>query len=216
MFNSLLTTKPELRPVLLSLIPPPSLESFTETLVALETKLIQSIPQGRHVRQEYIWGRIRVPLEEYLAEARHSLAVFLPSSSEEHPSTTFDFLHTLTTSVKKIENLLPTSTPAVGLLGNTNPLVAHLVPGLMNAWHVFITRLGHQVNKQGKIMSAESVRTRFRLLDELCAGSKGVTRKAMEDVRDRMGKEVGWLAGVNPLVQQQARAASVEMMDEEL
>ncbi|CAA2990706.1 nuclear envelope, Cut8 family [Olea europaea subsp. europaea] len=213
MFNSLLTTQPELRPTLLSLIPPPSLESFTETLSGLEHKLIQSIPQGRHVRQEYIWGRTRVPLEEYLAEARHALAVFLPPSNEDHPSTTFNFLLTLTTSVKKVENLLPSSANTGGLLGNTNPLVAHLVPGLMNAWHVFITRLSHQVNKQGKIMSAESVRTRFRLLDELCAGGEGVTRKAMEDVRDRMGKEIGWLAG-NPV--QQIRAQSVEMMDEEL
>ena len=212
MFNSLLTTQPQLRPLLLSLIPPPSLESFTDTLHTLESKLIAAIPQGRAVRQEYVWGRTRVPLEEYLSEARHSLAVFLPTN-EDSPSNTFTFLHTLTASVKKVEALLPSLTATSGLLGSTNPLVAHLVPGLINAWHVFITRLSNQVNKQGKIMSAENVRTRFRLLDEVCSGSGGVTRKAMEDVRERMIKEIGWLAGVS--IQQSSRAPSVDM-DEEL
>ncbi|KAK9897205.1 hypothetical protein P389DRAFT_188866 [Cystobasidium minutum MCA 4210] len=123
--TSLLATQPSLKSTVLSLLPAPSLESFTSTLQSAEKKVLDALPVGRNLRDEYIWSRIRAPLEEYIAEARLALSQFCPSSTslsslsssseheassaqtQQHPATIFSFLFTLTQSVRKLEVILP-------------------------------------------------------------------------------------------------------------
>lgn len=119
--TSLLSQQPALKPLVLSLLPPPSLDSFTTTLNSLERRILDALPSGGATRQEYVWSRIRAPLEEYISEARLALSQFCPSSStlaaqgvtddqqqqQTHPTSTFAFLYTLTLSVRKLEATLP-------------------------------------------------------------------------------------------------------------
>ena len=122
--TSLLSQQPGLKPLVLSLLPPPSLDTFTSTLNSLERRILDALPSGGATRQEYVWSRIRAPLEEYISEARLALSQFCPSSStlaaqgvnddqqqqqqqQSHPTSTFAFLYTLTLSVRKLEAVLP-------------------------------------------------------------------------------------------------------------
>lgn len=136
-----------------------------------------------------------------------------------HPSTTFAFLHFLTLSMKRIESVLPRpSNPSNHQQQQQqqqqggDPLSSHLLPLAINQWHILTTRLSSLVNQQGKILSAESVRGWFRQLDELCSptyhhpgtsglgGSGGIgvgiSQKALEGLRERFTRELGWLVGI--------------------
>ena len=247
--QSLVQQHPTLTPIVAALVPPPSLQAYTSTLQSLEKKVTDAIPRGINLREEYIWGRVRTALEEYVAENRHYLSLFTPSSQEQpasfnensHPSTVFAFLYTLTMSVRKVESLLPRSTIPTNAsnssetqyrINTSDPLSSSLIPLLINAWHVFVTRTSYQVNNEGKILSAETVRTSFRQLEELTGpstsslpvsfgfgassfsaqplmqtmgGNESMVRKHMEGIKERMTREIGWLAGIRP---QQTPASS--------
>jgi hypothetical protein len=221
-FGKLLDNQPSLRPLVLSLLPPPSLETFAATLAELEKRTIDSIPRGVNLRGEYVWGRVRGPLEEYVSESRHFLGVFCPSlttaEGARHPSDTFSFLFTLSSSIRRVESLLPRqaliSNAHQFRLNPNDPLSSHLLPLVINQWHVFATRLSQAVNQQGRILSADTVRGWFRQLQHLSepapppqsadaaimqqqhGGGDSVARRAMEGVRERFAREIGWLAGI--------------------
>lgn len=120
--HSLLSQQPDLKAVITSLLPAPSIEAFTGALAVAERKVLDALPVGSNLRDEYVWSRIRTPLEEYVAEARAALSQFcipisagststFPSGDEAsaaiHPATTFNFLFELTQSVRKLEVILP-------------------------------------------------------------------------------------------------------------
>jgi Cut8, nuclear proteasome tether protein len=223
-FGKLLDHQPSLRPLVLSFLPPPSLETFATTLAELEKRTVDSVPRGVNLREEYIWGRVRGQLEEYVSESRHFLGVFCPTlaSAEgggvaQHPSDTFSFLFTLSSSIRRIESLLPrpalVSNAHQFRLNPNDPLSSHLLPLVINQWHVFATRLSVAVNKEGRILSADTVRGWFRQLQHLSesaprsqtldasimqqrGGSDSVARRAMEGVRERFAKEIGWTVGM--------------------
>lgn len=208
--------------------------------------MLDALPVGRNLRDEYIWSRIRAPLEEYIAEARLALSQFCPSATslasseqdsssqhqqqqqQQHPATIFSFLFTLTQSVRKLEIILPraplpfgssrstSSTPSASInnpssLNQNDPLVCFL-PALINQWHVLVTKLSNLVNQNGRVLSAEMVRTWFKQLDALVDvdisgnthavisnidnDATSVGRKASESVRERFIKELGWLVGI--------------------
>lgn len=219
-FTTLLTNQPALRPTIESLLPAPTLAATLSTLHSLERAVLAALPTGHLLREEYVWGRVRVSLDQYVAEAKSFLAAFCqpPSSAVAtaedeigHPSTTFAFLHALTSSVRRLEVSLPSS-PA------RNPLAGHLLPLTINAWHAFLTRLSSAVNDEGRVLSAGLVRGWFARIDELCVDSplgagkvEGGAKKACEGVRERMRRELGWLVGVRPT----AGAVVPEMMEEE-
>jgi len=199
----------------------------------MERKVIEALPVGSNLRQEYVWSRIRAPLEDYIAEARLALSQFCPSPSsmapsheEAHPSATFTFLYTLTASIRKLEVLLPRAptpfassalaTPSINnpsTLNPRDPLLSFL-PSLFNQWHLLATRLSTLVNGNGKVLSAETVRSWFRHLDELVnistdnmhshtSDTSNVGRKASEAVRERFVRELGWLVGIKTVQVQQ-------------
>lgn len=267
--TSLVTTQPHLRPVIQSLLPPPTLANTLSTLAALERAVTSALPTGAHLRDEYILGRIRVPLEEYVVEAKSFLTAFTSpppqysvaaatatthgggNGGEDdigHPSTTFAFLHALTSSLRRLEVALPpsaaptmttTTTTSSSTHNQQNPLASHLLPLTINAWHVFLTRLSTSVNTQGRIISAQMVRGWFDRLDELCVASpnvsvkaagegglgvgvqvgrrEGMAKRALEGVRDRMRREVGWLVGVTvPTLTTGAGGGMMDREEEEL
>ena len=123
--TSLLTQNSSLEPLIISLLPAPSLDSFISTILINEKKIVDALPTGANLRDEYVWSRIRSPLEEYISEARLALGQFCPSIStytgtssipidDLHPTSTFTFLYTLTHSIRKLEVLLPRAPTAFG------------------------------------------------------------------------------------------------------
>ena len=221
MFTTLLQTQPTLRPAIAALLPAPTLASTLTALADLERNITSAIPSGAGARPEYVWGRVRVPVEEYVAEARSYLGSYTfainnsastPVGEDDlsHPSTTFAFLYALTSSLRRLEVALPPapSSPLAPGGGTATALSAHLLPLTINAWHVFLTRLSAAVNVEGRVMSASTVAGRFQRLDEICVASpavagraEGQARKACEGVRDRLRREVGWLVGMREVVQ---------------
>ncbi|ORY53999.1 hypothetical protein BCR35DRAFT_310506 [Leucosporidium creatinivorum] len=236
LLHSLLTAQPSLKPLITSLLPPPTLRSTLTSLQTLERSVLAALPSGAQLREEYIWGRVRVPLEEYVAEAKIWLSAFINPTTPpgvgagggeddlHHPSTTFAFLHELTSSLRRLEVALPPSRP-----NSPNALTSHLLPLTLNSWHIFLTRLSTSVNQEGRIISAGMLRGWFERLEELCVASPGVgagvgvgeraegpARKQCEGVRERMRKEVGWLVGLRGSGRESAQGMMEEEEEEEL
>ncbi|BGP36998.1 hypothetical protein JCM10449v2_000902 [Rhodotorula kratochvilovae] len=223
-FSRLLTTNPQLASTIASLLPTPSLSTVLDSLSTLERAVVTATPTGAFLREEYIWSRVRVPLEEFVSEAKRFLALFVPAQAptgailEEdlaHPSTAFQFLDALTHALLRLETTLPppssstASTTSFASAASTNPLAAHLVPLTLNAWHLFLSRLSSAVNAQGKVLPTSLVRSWFAALDAACAppaaalfagagarARESQVRRAMEGVRERAGREIGWLVGM--------------------
>lgn len=233
-----MTTSPSLIPTIQSLLPPPTLTQTLLTLATLERTVLQTLPStnsgtlDHHPRIDYIYGRIRIPLEEYILECKSFLNAFCSpntilsttsssgSGEDEigHPSTTFSLLHALASSLRRLELALP-SPPSPS---PPPPLAIHLLPLLINSFHIFITKLSTSVNNEGKILSGSILRNWFERMDGLCVTSpnldegrrEGAAKKALEGVRDRMRREIGWVVGLREVVQLDVAGDGME--DEEL
>ena len=95
------------------------------------------------------------------------------------------------------------------------------MPLTLNAWHTFLTRLSTAVQSHGKVLPNSLVQSWFDRLDDLAAesvrdrvfggaggfsngsgsgagagASASAVRRAMQGVRDRAKKELGWLVGL--------------------
>lgn len=249
-FSRLLSTQPALAPLISTLLPSPSLSTVLSTLSSLERAITAATPTGAFVRPEYVWSRVRVPVEDFVTEARRFLGLFVPAQAHpsghtvteedlSHPSTCFEFLEALTRILLRLEAALPAvpvSPSTTTSSASSNPLALHLLPLTFNAWHTFVTRLSNAVQSHGKVLPNSLVQAWFDRLDSLAAesvresvfgGATGAVgspagstvRKAMEGVRDRAKKELGWLVGLRN-VDVSAGASTgmegVEQDDEEL
>ncbi|BGP29152.1 hypothetical protein JCM10296v2_000890 [Rhodotorula toruloides] len=213
-FSKLLTTSPHLGSTIASFLPTPTLSTILESLSSLEHAVTAATPTGAFLRPDYIFSRVRLPLEEYVSETKRYLSLFVPAQqptgplSEDnlaHPSTAFQFLHALTSSLLRLESTLPSSnSSSTPSLPSSNPLASHLVPLTLNAWHLFLTRLSSAINTQGRVLPTSLVQSWFDQVDALAvlnslgmgADKGSQVRKAMEGVRERMRREVGWLIGL--------------------
>lgn len=232
-----MSSNPQLVPQVQRLLPAPSLEAFTARLAVLESNVINAIPRGAHgvvMRDEYVWGRVKGPVEEYVSETRTWVTAFCPSgpaetSAQQHPSTIFTFLSTLTASVLRLESVLPrvplpafstaTSLPSIAgvPLNPLDPLASSLVPHLLNRWHCLITRVNHEVNVDGRMYGNELIRGWLRTLDGLAVRPQpeghqqsGICAVAIDGVRTRVVQELGWMGGIKPTA---AAAMDVRMGD---
>lgn len=157
-----------------------------------------------------------------------------------HPSTCFEFLEALTRALLRLEASLPAGSSVPTGLGtlpslsssSSNPLAAHLVPLTLNAWHTFLTRLSAAVQSDGKVLPNSLVQSWFDRLDALAAesvrdrvfggggghGGPSSVRRAMEGVRDRAKRELGWLVGLKGVdgATLSAGMEGVEQEEEEL
>lgn len=254
-FSRLLSTQPALAPLISTLLPTPSLSTVLATLASLERAVNAATPTGAFVRPEYVWSRVRVPVEEFVTESRRFIGLFVPNQAppaghtvtEEdlsHPSTCFEFLEALTRALLRLETLLPAVPPSTSpsspspSSSNNNPLGAHLMPLTLNAWHTFLTRLSTAVQSHGKVLPNSLVQSWFDRLDDLAAesvrdrvfggaggfsngsgsgagagagASASAVRRAMQGVRDRAKKELGWLVGLKNVEGLSASSVSAGM-----
>lgn len=104
-----------------TLLPTPSLESVEHALDAAEARIRHAIPMAplsaAHVRDQYVWSRVRTSLGELASDVRGYVALFSlnPDASQRdarehepmHPATTFSFLHATTLRMLRIARMLP-------------------------------------------------------------------------------------------------------------
>lgn len=234
LLSSLINTTPSLRPLIIALLPPPTLEATLATVQSLESLLLTALPSGQLVREDYIWNRIKSPLEEYVNQLKSFLSIFCnpnliveESSEIGHPSTTFDFLYSLTSSLRRIESQLP-SPPSLQenpnfptIRRNAQDLLSTtLLPLLINHWHLFLTNLINSIQHKGKIISLTTLKIWWEKLKGICIPSPGVeegirreggAKRACEGVKERFRRELGDFIGLREEEEESGR----EMEEEE-
>lgn len=224
--SSLLQSHPHLTPHISSLLPSPTLSSTLSSLSDLTTSLISQIPKTSS--PPYVYSRMRLSLESFVQESKKLLSIYVPNtlpstssssaSREElyHPTTTMTFLLHLSSSYLSISQSLPPTTTTSSSSSSSagdNPLQSHLLPHLINSFHIFLTRVSIDTNQKGKILPLSTVKNWFESLDQLLLLNTTTTissgsgkeeeneavslgKKALEGVRDRMRREIGWLVGI--------------------
>jgi hypothetical protein len=212
--TNLVSSHPALKPVILSLIPSPSLDTAISALAAAANKLRDAYPYAQPQSQNvsfgfgsggssfgmsdtYIRGRIRPAVAEFSSTALSYLSYFTPSTSSSpasssapsatktpHPSDTFTLLHTLAVHIHRF----PPTTRS--LLGTETTLLARLD----KEWENWVNRVDAWVNREGRMFGEETVRGWERGLEEM-AGWNDDGRFKGREVRDRWLGRVGWLIG---------------------
>ncbi|KAA1079949.1 hypothetical protein PGTUg99_011504 [Puccinia graminis f. sp. tritici] len=191
LLHGLIQQKPELKPMIKSLLPPPSLESILLKLDEVEKQLVESIPNKRMNREEYIWNRVRVPLNSYVndclsclelaaqtienrcgsrAEGKPELSVIYGAVSDQ-----LSLLSHLSLSISKIESLLPSLSTQPSnqndhqdLNWNVSyPFQSILIPSLFQNWKNFIESIHKLIFIDRMIISESLIRKWFSLLDGL-------------------------------------------------
>jgi hypothetical protein len=174
-----------------SLLPPPSLESILLKLDEVEKQLVESIPNKRMNREEYIWNRVRVPLNSYVndclsclelaattienrcgsrAEGKPELSVIYGAVSDQ-----LSLLSHLSLSISKVESLLPSLSTQPSnqndhqdLNWNVSyPFQSILIPSLFQNWKNFIESIHKLIFIDRMIISESLIRKWFSLLDGL-------------------------------------------------
>lgn len=124
LMSRLLSTSsdPTLVDQVFSLIPIPSMATVEASLEESERSIRSITCHAGEMRPEFAWGRLRNPVSEFVATALGLLPFFIdardldiPTGSTNrdapHATTTFSFLHLLTSKALQLLRLLP-STPA--------------------------------------------------------------------------------------------------------
>lgn len=212
LLQNLVTQKPELKPSIQSLLPPPTLDSIITRLAEVESNLLELIPNKRTNREEYIWNRVRVPLNGYVSDCLNWLRLF--DKSQEHQqsglfersqfhatvSDQFNLLARLSLSIKKVEDQLPAIAGRTDDLNYSayHPLHSNLIPTLFKSWKKFVETIHQMVFVEGIILSESLIRKWFSQLDELATAipeSKGDAHRSMQVIRDEARMRFGDLVG---------------------
>jgi len=195
LIHGLIQQKPELKTTIKSLLPPPSLESILLKLEEVEKQLVESIPNKRMNREEYIWNRVRVPLNSYVNDCLGCLELSAktiesrccsngqgkPELSEIYGAVSdqLSLLSHLSLSISKIEGLLPnlSSQPSnqndqQDLNWNVSyPFQSILIPSLFQNWKTFIESVHKLIFIDRMIISESLIRKWLTLLDGLSSPS---------------------------------------------
>jgi len=199
-FHTLLANNPSVAPLVAAALPPPSLPTTLATITALHRKVMAAIPTGAAF-PAYVVSRTRTSIDEFVHEAKAAIATFSPVTS--HPSDCFELLMHLTNAVLAALALLPS--PATLQAHGIAPtsLSAHLVPALINAHHVLVSRVAREAAGEGKMLSAARIRSILDALDSACSDAHNhadalgdVVVRALDGVRERARRELGWLVGL--------------------
>ncbi|OAV99411.1 hypothetical protein PTTG_04529 [Puccinia triticina 1-1 BBBD Race 1] len=192
LIHGLIQQKPELKPTIKGLLPPPSLESILAKLDEVEKQLVESIPNKRMNREEYIWNRVRVPLTSYVNDCMGCLELAAKtienrcggSGTGGKPelsviygavSDQLSLLSHLSLSISKVESLLPSLSPQPSnqndqqdLNWNVSyPFQSILIPSLFQNWKTFIEAIHKLIFEDRMIISESLIRKWFSLLDGL-------------------------------------------------
>ncbi|MBW0549096.1 hypothetical protein O181_088811 [Austropuccinia psidii MF-1] len=199
LLEDLLKQKPDLKSTVQSLVPTPTLDSVSLRLEQVEQDLVQVIPNKRMNRHEYIWNRVRVPLNHYVNECLNWLRLSnqtLTNRGRESSSLDrnqiywivsdqFILLSRISQSIKKVENLLPDSTQSdfnltpssttnlnfLNQNSSQHSLQAVLIPTLFENWKRFLEIIYQAVFIEGIILSESLILKWFNALDELASQS---------------------------------------------
>ncbi|EGG10797.1 uncharacterized protein MELLADRAFT_76833 [Melampsora larici-populina 98AG31] len=205
LLQSIVAQHPELKRSIPALLPKPTIEAITTKLAEVESQLLESIPNKRTNREEYIWNRVRCPLNEYVNECLGLLKIwtkgedgFEQSQIHTTVSNQFSFLYLLTTSIKKIDNCLPTTSRDQSDMLNyaaSQPLRSVLIPDLLQAWRQFIEKIYHITSTNGIILSESSIEKWFAQLNDLAhptsEDDRSHSSQFMEPIRDLAKRQFG-------------------------
>lgn len=215
LLQNLVNQKPDLKSSIHGLLPPPTLESIFTSLSEVEATLLELIPDKRTNREEYIWNRVRVPLNGYVSDCLEWLKLF--DKSQEHQqsrafdrsqfhatiSDQFNLLARVTQSIIKVEDRLPSLVRPTDDLNYAayHPLHSRLIPTLFESWKKIVDTIHQMVFIEGLILSESLILKWFNQLDDLAAltnESKGDSHRLMEVIRCEAGARFGDLVGLKP------------------
>jgi hypothetical protein len=223
--SSLLAQQPSLKPLLMSLIPRPTLETALQALSTSMNKLREAQPysqpatpsltfgfggmpapssssQGSTMREAYVQSRLRPFAAEFASTALSYLSYFssIPSTNSSNSSTSAIKPHPSEsfTYLHTISSHVHRSSTVVrGLLANESPQLGARLAAEWNAW---VDRVDEHVNRNAGMFSSEVVNGWERHLHEMVQWDQNRTHGAnttMKSVRDKWIAKVGWLSGRN-------------------
>ena len=223
LLTSLITERPELKPVILSLIPRPTLDTAIQAVNEGAKKLKEAYPYATNaygsasssnpMRDSYVRTRLRQPVRDFTKLLLSYMSYFtstpphppttnptsISASSQPivalHPTETFTFLHTVTLNLLRY--------PSLTLAEFARPAESVVFPRLHLEWNAWVSKIDEDVNKWGKMFRGEDAQAWERGLDELVAAEEnvgpidGATTNliGMRAIRDRWIERVGWLVG---------------------
>lgn len=222
LLTSLLNAQPSLKPLILQLIPRPSLETALQALLASAKKLNDAYPYSNTsfdtrtsifnsaigfagqnhggMRDSYILSRLRPHITDFVSACISYLPYFSlipltePSSSAATP---LQVLHK--DKSHPTETFLFLSALTRHVL--TQPpltqqsLSSLLLPRLSKEWTAWVDRVDVIVNAEGGMFGGETVNGWIQTLDELAEAKVQHWSPMIQVVRDSWLGKVGWLVG---------------------
>ena len=213
LLTSLLNAHPGLKPVILQLIPRPSLETAIHALASSAKKLTDAYPYSNTsfdttsspsiafnsnggMRESYVVSRLRTPIADFMSACLSYLPYFsfIPSADtqtqqshthKDRPnlSETFLFLSALTRHVFAQPALTQAS---------LSPL---LLARLSKEWMTWLGRVDAVVNAEGGMFGYETANGWIQGLDGFANAKESAFAEMMQAVRDAWLEKVGWLVG---------------------
>ncbi|KAI8447896.1 hypothetical protein BY996DRAFT_4592258 [Phakopsora pachyrhizi] len=226
LIHGLMEKKPEVRPTIQSLLPTPTLETIILRLDEVESRLIQSIPNKRSNREEYVWNRVKLPLNGFVQDCLGWLKLNDqspdPTNNENNRihiqlSDQFNLLYRLSLSIRKVTSLLPGSDQRLNGNGDDlnrrsyDLLHSELIPRLFESWKRLVERIDRLMMSYGIILSEYLINKWFNQLDELtskkvevggdeesCEDFLGLMELVRDEAKLRFGRLVGiWFNRLN-------------------
>lgn len=179
LIHSLLTKRPSLKPLLLSLIPTPELTDILEILRKHAKQVAQDVPFGRIEagRESLVARRIGSSLTKFVTNVDVFMGRYLSAEQVTiHPSLPPSLLLPLTHLI--LTAILPLLPPKLSV--STDPslsLLQSLLSRVVKAWNEWVKELGVFVNTQGGMFSEGVVRGWEAGLDEIVAVSQALVAK---------------------------------------
>ncbi|KZW02545.1 hypothetical protein EXIGLDRAFT_637066 [Exidia glandulosa HHB12029] len=218
--TSLIQARPELKPVVLALIPRPTLEMATQALADAARKLRDAYPYSQaptlsfastsfgfgsgfaqpqrapQIRDEYVLSRLRTPIADFVSTALSYLSYF----SYAHPQSLA--VHTPTLSPFEVYTYLAALTSHIFAQPPlaVNAVSAEIQMRLVEEWKAWVERIDQYVNKEGRMFEARLVQNWIDQLDSFAAQSQFPLGQQMKHVRDTWVARAGWLVQRNAIM----------------
>lgn len=216
--TSLITSQPHLKPVVLALIPRPTLETALQALQDAARKLRDAYPYSQAptfaastsfgfgfgspapapkpsgMRDEYVLSRLRPPIAEFVSTAFSYLSYFSytrPADQSQSLAGNDNPSQVYIYLAALTDHVL--SQPPLAV----NALCADIQPRLAQEWEAWVTRVDMSVNKEGGMFPAGLVQGWADQLDKFATQTQYPLGVQMKTVRDNWVHRCGWLIGRN-------------------
>ncbi|KAI8890851.1 nuclear envelope [Backusella circina FSU 941] len=181
--NSILNTHPEVRQNIMSLIPPPTINSSLGILLDMEKQLINSFPYNRNglARDDYTFSRVREYLMNYIDTITQYAHLFT-TCSNIFPTACFSFLDHAT----QMAHRLPIWDSAVH-----NSLKSLLYHDLTEFWRISIQSAASKL-RENEHYSSDSVNAWAKSLAQHNTTSNGAFTEAVVEFTKQLGFMIGF------------------------